>query len=101
MADALRKTLTGLRALGRDHLSGAAEIANRAATLLEHYCREERAAAARLPYALAELAETALRVQPSMAPMLNLANRIQLAAERSAKPLRQLQRELAKLRPAI
>jgi len=96
--DALRKTLAGLRALGSDHLSGAAEVADRAVALLESYCREERPDDPRVPYALGELAETALSVQPSMAPMLNLANRIQLAAERNARPLRSLERELMKLR---
>lgn len=98
MADPLRKTLTGLRALGSDHLLGAAEIAGQAVALLERYCREERSDDLGLRYALAELAETTLSVQPSMAPLLNLANRIQLAAERNSKPLRHLQLELAKLR---
>ncbi|HXE75665.1 MAG TPA: hypothetical protein VNN18_08525 [Candidatus Xenobia bacterium] len=98
MADALRKALSGLRALGEDHVSGAAEIAARAAALLEHYCRQERPDDPRLPYALAELAETTLTIQPSMAPLLNLANRIQLAAEREVLPLRRLQAELARLR---
>jgi len=98
MADALRKALTGLRALGEDHVSGAVEIAERAVAGLEQYCREERPDDPRLPYALAELAETTLSVQASMAPLLNLANRIQLAAEREARPLRHLQAVLARLR---
>ena len=98
MADALRKTLTGLRALGGDHRSGAAEIADRAASLLADYCRQERPDDPRLPYGLAELAETMLTVQPSLAPLLNLANLVQLAAERDKNPLRRLANELEKRR---
>lgn len=90
MADALRKTLTGLRALAGDHRSGAAEIADRAAALLAEFCREERPDDPRLPYALGELADTTLTVQPSMAPFLHLANLIQLAAEGEGNPLRRL-----------
>lgn len=94
MADALRKALTGLRALGSDHRSGAAEIADRAAALLSDYCLQERPDDPRLPYGLAELAETMLTVQPSLAPLLNLANLVQLAAERDKNPLRRLAAEL-------
>jgi len=98
MADVLRKTLTGLRALAADHRSGAAEIADRAAALLEEFCLTERADDSRLPYALGELAETTLTVQPSMAPMLNLANLIYLAAEQDAHPLRNLRKAVEKFR---
>jgi len=98
MADILRKTLTGLRALASDHRSGAAEIADRAAALLADYCRQERLDDPRLPYALAELAETTLTVQPSLAPLLNLANLVQLAAERDKNPLRRLATELKERR---
>lgn len=90
MADPLRKTLAGLRALAGDHRSGAAEIADRAAALLEEFCREERPDDLRLSYALGELADTALTVQASMAPLLHLANLIQLAAEGKGNPLRRL-----------
>lgn len=88
MADALRKTRNRLRALADDHRSGAAEIADRAAALLEDFCRQASRSDPRLPYALSELAETTLRVQASLAPLLNLANRLQLAAERNSHPLR-------------
>ena len=98
MADVLRKTLTGLRALASDHRSGAAEIADRAAALLAEYCRQERLDDPRLPYGLAELGETTLTVQPSLAPLLNLANLVQLAAERDKNPLRRLATELEKRR---
>jgi ribose 1,5-bisphosphate isomerase len=98
MADTLRKTLSGLRALATDHRSGAAEISDRAVALLAEFCRQEQADDSRLPYALAELAETALSVQPSMAPLLNLANLIQLAAEQDAHPLRSLRMALEKFR---
>jgi translation initiation factor 2B subunit (eIF-2B alpha/beta/delta family) len=98
MADALRKALTGLRALASDHRSGAAEIADRAAALLAEYCRQERPDDPRLPYGLAELAETTLTVQPSLAPLLNLANLVQRAAERDKNPLRRLAAELEKRR---
>jgi hypothetical protein len=95
MPDAFRTALTGLRALAADHRSGAAEIAARAAALLDAFCREARPADPRLPYALGELAETALTVQPSLAPLLHLGNLIQLAAERDHQPLRTLRARLA------
>jgi translation initiation factor 2B subunit (eIF-2B alpha/beta/delta family) len=98
MADALRKALTGLKALAGDHRSGAAEIADRAVTLLHHYCQQEKEDDPRLPYALGELAETMLTVQPSMAPLLNLANLIQLAAEQEKHSLRSLRASLEKFR---
>ncbi|MFQ5663620.1 MAG: hypothetical protein ACE5HL_07305 [Terriglobia bacterium] len=101
MADALRKTLAGLRALASDHRSGAAEIADRAAALLEEFCRQESRIVGsdpRLPYALSELAEATLTVQPSMAPLLNLANRIQLAAEQGTDSLRSLRSSVEKFR---
>ena len=97
MPDTLEKTLRGLRALSQDHRSGAAEIADRAAELLEAYCAQARPNDPRLPYALSELAEAALTVQPSLAPLLNLANRVQLAAEpplRQRGGVRRLAREL-------
>lgn len=98
MGDALRKALIGLRALAHDHRSGAAEIADRAAAVLEEFCRQATAGDPRLPYALSELAEATLTVQPSMAPLLNLANRVQLAAEQNADPLRRLRSDLEKFR---
>lgn len=98
MADALRKTLNSLRALAGEHRAGAAEIAHRAVELLEEFCRQERADDPRLPYALGELAEATLTVQPSMASLLNLANLIQLAAEQDARPLRSLRAALERFR---
>ena len=98
MADVLRKALSGLKALAGDHGSGAAEIADRAVKLLHDYCQQEREDDPRLPYALAELAETMLAVQPSMAPLLNLANLIQLAAEQEKNSLRCLRASVEKAR---
>ncbi|MFQ5777975.1 MAG: translation initiation factor eIF-2B [Terriglobia bacterium] len=98
MADALRTALNGLRELARDHRSGAGEIADCAAALVEDFCRQQRAGDARLPPALLELANTTLNVQPSMAPLLNLANTIQLAAEQVSDPLRALRSALEKFR---
>lgn len=98
MADALRKTLNGLRMLAADHRSGAAEIADHAVTLLEDFCRRSRPRDPRLPYALSELAEALLTIEPSMAPLLNLANQIQLAAEQDSPSLPRLQRLLEKQR---
>jgi translation initiation factor 2B subunit (eIF-2B alpha/beta/delta family) len=98
MADTLRKTLNGLRGLAADHRSGAAEIADRAAALLYEFCQAERSDDSRLPYALAELAEATLTAQPSLAPLLNLANLIQLAAEQDAHTLRSLRKAVEKFR---
>lgn len=98
MSSSLRKTLKGLRALAADHRSGAAEIADRAAALLEDFLQQERAGDPRLPYALSALAETTLTIQPSMAPLLNLANRLQLAAEQNAAGLARARRELEAFR---
>lgn len=81
MSDVLRKTLNGLRALAADHRSGAAEITDHAVALLEDFCRLSRPRDPRLPYALSELADALLTIEPAMAPLLNLANQIQLAAE--------------------
>lgn len=98
MADPLKAALRGLRALAADHRSGAAEIADRAAALLEDFCRQERASDPRLSYALAELAETVLKMHPTLAPLLRLANLIQLAAEREKRPLPRLRIALAQFR---
>jgi translation initiation factor eIF-2B subunit delta len=103
MPDSLQKALAGLRALAEDHRSGAAEIADRAAELLETYCVQARPPDPRLPYALAELADLTLRVQPSLAPLLNLANLVQLAAEGPrgrALSARQLHSKLRRWRAA-
>lgn len=98
MAEALQKTLTGLRALGDDHRSGAAELADRAARWLEEFCRRQRAGDPRLPYALSALAEATLAAQPAMAPLVNLANRVQRAAEGNGGGLAGLRRTLAGFR---
>lgn len=94
----LRQTLAGLRALGEDRRAGAAEIADRAAALLAAFCREQRRSDPRLPYALGALAEATLTVHPSMAPLLNLANRVQAAAEADGRALPTLQQSLADFR---
>jgi ribose 1,5-bisphosphate isomerase len=98
MADALRKTLNGFKALASDHGSGAAEIADRAVRLLEEFCQQEKPDDARLSYALGELAEAALTAQPSMAPLLNLANLIQRAAEQQPPSLRGLRTAVERFR---
>lgn len=98
MAEALQTALDGLRELARDHRSGAGEIADCAAALLENFCRQQNANDVRLPQTLTELAQTVLNVQPSMAPLLNLANTIQLAAEQDSDPLRALRSALEKFR---
>ena len=91
----LRQTVAELGALGADRRSGAAEIADRAAALLEAFCRGQRARDPQLPYALSALAEATLAAHPAMAPLLNLANRIQLAAEADGRALLALRRLLA------
>jgi len=96
--DRLQKTLAALRALGDDHQSGAGEIADRAAMLLEDFCRAQRPRDPRLPYALSALAEAALAAQPAMAPLLNLANHIQLAAEADGRALPRLRGAVADFR---
>ena len=98
VTDLLRKALNGLRALAEDRRRGAAEIADRAAAMLERYLERVQSDDPRLSYALAELAEATLRVQPSMAPLVNLANRLQLAAEGERSPVRQMRAELEKFR---
>jgi translation initiation factor 2B subunit (eIF-2B alpha/beta/delta family) len=98
MADPLKAALRGLRALAADHRSGAAEIADRAAVLLAEFCRDEPAGDPRLSYALGELADTTLRVHPSLAPLLRLANVVQLAAERGQRPLPKLRAALGQFR---
>lgn len=104
MPQALRETLRALRALAEDHRSGAAEIADRATALVEDFCRGQRRDDPRLPYALSALAETTLGLHPSMAPLLNLANCVQLAAEEprnsGGAALARLRRELAQRRRA-
>ncbi|MFQ5724098.1 MAG: hypothetical protein ACE5G6_06360 [Terriglobia bacterium] len=97
MADGLKKTLAGLRALSRDRSAGAAEIAERAAALLERFCRRP-ARDSRTSQALARLAETTLTLHPAMAPLLNLANHLQLAAEQGNAALDRLRRQLVRLR---
>lgn len=101
MPATLQQTLAGLRALGEDRRSGAAEIADRAAALLEGFCRGQSRNVGndpRLPYALGALAETTLGAHPSMAPLLNLANRVQLAAELNNQALPALHRSLTSFR---
>src|SRR3990167_8385731 len=91
----LRQTVAELGALGADRRSGAAEIADRAAAPPEAFCRGQRARDPQLPYALSALAEATLAAHPAMAPLLNLANRIQLAAEADGRALLALRRLLA------
>jgi ribose 1,5-bisphosphate isomerase len=94
----LRQTVAELAALGADRRSGAAELAERAAALVEAFCRGQRRRDPRLPYALSALAEATLAAHPAMAPLLNLANLIQLAAEADGHALPTLRRSLAAYR---
>lgn len=95
MTEALREALADIRAIARDRRSGAAELADRAATALLRFVRMRPAR----PEHLAALAAALLRAQPSMAPLLNLAGLVQRAVEQKPSSPQQLQRALiAKLR---
>ncbi|MFQ5926434.1 MAG: hypothetical protein ACE5MH_03270, partial [Terriglobia bacterium] len=104
MADNFRTALNRIRALGRDHRSGAAEITDRAAGVLSDFVRASRRPAANQPRRwrgqLAALAEATLRAQPSMAPMMNLANQVACAAEQGVSG-QQLLRALEDFRRAL
>ncbi|MFQ5817592.1 MAG: hypothetical protein ACE5H2_06520 [Terriglobia bacterium] len=91
MAEAFHSARKRIHALGRDHRSGAAEIAERAAAALLDFIRRSQRPEARQ---LAILAEATLRAQPAMAPVINLANRVACAAEQGVSP-RELQKALA------
>jgi translation initiation factor 2B subunit (eIF-2B alpha/beta/delta family) len=94
MAASLKPAVRKLRALSRDHRAGAAELADRAAAILLDFLRREPSAAAR---PLAALAEATFAAQPSMAPLLNLGERVaRAAAGKTSAP--ELARELLRFR---
>src|SRR5712692_6611766 len=87
----LRRQLSGV---ARDRRSGAAELALRAVTALQAWLRRHpRPTEADL----LEITRALLRAQPSMAPLLRLANEVALAAD-SRSPARDLARAAASFR---
>ncbi|MGH9775550.1 MAG: hypothetical protein ACRD50_11450 [Candidatus Acidiferrales bacterium] len=67
-----------IEVIARDHQGGATAIALRAASALEAWSRRERDPA---EAELLEIAEALLRAQPSMAPLLRLANEVAHAVD--------------------
>ena len=67
-----------LAAIARDRRSGAAELALRAVTALQTWLRQHPEPS---EAELTEIARVLLRAQPSMAPILRLANCVALAAD--------------------
>ena len=84
----LRRQLDGV---ARDRRSGAAEIALRAVTALQAWLRHHRQPSEQ---ELVEIARAFLRAQPSMAPLLRLANEVALAVD-SKEPVKTLLRTTA------
>ncbi len=83
-----------LDAIARDRRSGAAQLALRGVIALQGWLRRRR------EFTQAELLDTAralLRAQPSMAPLLRLANEVALAAD-SPSPARFLARSAPRFR---
>jgi translation initiation factor 2B subunit (eIF-2B alpha/beta/delta family) len=68
--------------IGRDRTSGAAELALRAVTAVERWLRRHKNPS---EAEVEDLAVRLLKVQPSMAPLLRLANEVALAAD-SGRP---------------
>jgi translation initiation factor 2B subunit (eIF-2B alpha/beta/delta family) len=81
-------------AVARDRRSGAAELALRAVGAMQDWLRRHRTPTGQ---ELEEIAGALLRAQPSMAPLLRLANQVALAADTadSRKTLAQALREFA------
>jgi translation initiation factor eIF-2B subunit delta len=90
-----------IRALGRDHRSGAAEIADRAAAALIEFLKHSGPASGPLAEQLGELAEAIRQAQPSMAPLLNLGHRVAQAAAQGRVSRRQLLRALKRFRQQL
>ena len=85
-----------MRALAQDHLSGSAELALRACGILEACGREDK-----LPPSSAEtIARAVARAQPSMAAVLNVANRWLCAVEKGEPPAAAARRLAQELRNA-
>lgn len=72
-----------LGSIARDRRSGAAELALRAVTALQAWLRRH---AKPSEAELLEIARALLRAQPSMAPILRLANSVALAADHENPP---------------
>ncbi len=77
-----------LDAIARDHRSGAAELTLRAVRALDTWLRRHGQPSER---ELLQIARALLRAQPSMAPLLRLANEVALAVD-SPEPARTLAR---------
>lgn len=84
-------------AITQDRLSGAAELAIRACNALNEWLRQNSEPGLA---DLREIAETLFCAQPSMAPFIQLANRVALAADSKSAAAR-LRPALASLRSAI
>lgn len=98
---AFRIVREGIRALARDHRSGAAEIVDRAATALIEFLKHSGPASGPPAEQLGELAEAIRQAQPSMAPLLNLGHRIAQAAAQRRVSRRQLLRALKRFRQQL
>lgn len=98
---AFRIAREGIRALARDHRSGAAEIADRAAAALVEFLKHSGPASGPLAEQLGELAEAIRQAQPSMAPLLNLGHRVAQAAAQGRVSQRQLLRALERFRQQL
>jgi translation initiation factor 2B subunit (eIF-2B alpha/beta/delta family) len=83
-----------LDAIARDRRSGAAELALSAVTALQSWLRRHPQPSKQ---ELLDIARALLRVQPSMAPLLRLANEVALAAD-SRSPARYLAAAAASFR---
>jgi translation initiation factor 2B subunit (eIF-2B alpha/beta/delta family) len=94
MSDYLRKTTRELRKLAADRRSGAAQISGQVLALVEEFCQNSQSEGPGLSRELAELAETTRRAHPSMGPLLNLANLLQLASDQETSSLKQLARDV-------
>ena len=90
----LRRQLDGV---ARDRRSGAAEIALRAVTALQAWLRRHRQPSEQ---ELLEIARALLRAQPSMAPMLRLANEVALSLDHEL-PGQALNRSLRRFRSVL
>lgn len=94
MPDPYRTARRRLHALGRDRVSGAAQLADRAAAILLAFLRRTPASAVNTAGQLARLAEALGRAQPAMAPVLKLAHLAATAAREKGLPAQAGLREL-------
>ncbi len=86
-----------LDAIAHDRCSGAAELTLRAVTALDAWLRRHRQPSKQ---ELLEIARALLRAQPSMAPLLRLANEVALAIDH-ARPAQPLSRSLGSFRSVL